>query len=144
MPLAVQSLLGCMPCSTAVISMLKLVLCFCPPHADSQGKLPHEVEAEATVAAQAAAAEAEATATAAALHGIPTAHATWEEVAVLMKAARADMARGSLSGWLANGKQRAKAVDARCGAWLHVAAHTQEQKKLLSDFWLDFKAVCEK
>lgn len=60
-----------------------------------------------------------------------------------MQTARADMDAGNMVDWLADGMLRAKFVDEMCGSWMRVAARTAEQKHIVNDFWVDFKAACQ-
>ena len=89
----------------------------------------------AEAAASKAATEAEA------LRGIPGADATFDQVAGLIRKVREDMARNNMEEWLANGMQRAKLVDGLYGSWQQ-AATTAEQKRMLQQFIVAFKAAC--
>ena len=105
---------------------------------ETSGKLPHEQEAATAAADEAARAEAAA----AALHDIPGANAQWVDVVRLMDKARQDMDACNMTDWLANGMQRARAVDTLCGSWIVHAAGTAEQKQILNSFWTRWKLEC--
>lgn len=107
-------------------------------HADTNGKLPYEVEAAA-----AAAAEEEKAARATALCDIPDASASWGEVCRLMEKANADIAARNMTEWLADGMLRGKQVERVIMSWIDKAAQTVEQKRIINDFYIEFKCACE-